>query len=112
MAIAPTGLTVASSAKLGVSAPGAAMKSYYVGSPGNKIGGVDAGCIEALASSGAVSWDPQTKTCYGVQGTRIIIGDTFESIHSGFELVNFNFHCSGTQASVASELQLGGPVLS
>lgn len=104
-------LTVSTTVKLGVSAPGAFMKSYYAGTPGNKTGPIDQGCIEALAAEGAVSWDPTAKTCFGVQGKRIVIGDTFESIHSGFELVNYNFHCSGTQPSVSNSMQLNGPVL-
>ena len=104
-------LIVSTTTQLGVPAPGAFMKSYYAGSPGNKVGPVDQGCIEALAAGGAVSWDPQSKMCFGVQGKRIVIGDTFESIHSGFELVNYNFHCSGTQPSVSNSMQLNGPVL-
>lgn len=103
--------TCGPSSSLGGTAPKTGIKSYYTGTPGNKGGGVASGCAEAMAAGGAVSYNPEDKTCYGVQGKRIIIGDTAESIQAGFEMVNFNFHTSGTQARTATSTQLSGPVM-
>lgn len=86
--------------------------NYYKGSPGKGTLEVGVGCSEqrAMEAGGAVTYVGADQLCQKVQGIRIIIGDTAESIHSGFELVNMNFHTMGTQSSFASNLNLGAPI--
>lgn len=86
---------------------------YYAGTPGTSYLPPGQGCPEsaAMEAGGAVTYVKADKHCQLVQGIRITIGDTAESIHSGFELVNLNFHCNGTQASVSSNMNLRGPML-
>ena len=88
-----------------------AMISYYTGSPGSSYLPLGTTCPESQAAGGAVAYVAADMKCQGVQGLRIVIGDTFDSIHSGFEMCNFNFHCNGTQVSVASAMSLPGPVV-
>ena len=85
---------------------------YYAGSPGSSPLPPGTACPEgvALAAGKAVVHVAADKYCKGVQGIRIVIGDTAESIHSGFEMVNLNFGCNGTQPSVSNSFQLGGPI--
>lgn len=99
-------------------APGAVLASsyhiqYYAGTPGTVVYDVGKACTEAVAMSAgrAVTHVGVEKLCEGIQGIRIVIGDTFESIHSGFELVNLNFGNNGTQSSVANQYLLKGPVV-
>lgn len=86
--------------------------NYYRGQPGGMTLPVGGGCTEsrAMEAGGAVTLVISDYACEKVQGIRIIIGDTAESIHSGFEMVNMNFHTSGTQTTVATNLNLSGPV--
>lgn len=107
-------VTISSNTKLGPKAAFVAkLISYYKGSPGSVALPVGGGCPEskAIAAGGAVTLVVADWACEKVQGIRIIIGDTAESIHSGFELVNMNFHTYGTQTSVASNLNLSAPVV-
>ena len=89
-----------------------ALINYYKGSPGKMVEEIGAGCTEqkAIEGGGLVTYVAADKKCQLTQGIRIIIGDTAESIHSGFEMVNMNFHTMGTQVSVASNINLSGPV--
>lgn len=106
--------SVSSGSSLGAKAQFIArLISYYLGSPGNVSLPVGWGCPEskAIEAKGAVALVVADKACEKVQGIRIIIGDTAESIHSGFELVNMNFHTSGTQVSVANNLNLSAPIM-
>ena len=86
--------------------------NYYAGSPGSAALPPGTACPEgiALAMGKAVTPVFADFACQGLQGIRIVIGDTAESIHSGFELVNLNFGCNGTQPSVANSFRLGAPI--
>ena len=84
--------------------------NYYPNSPGTVPFEIGSGCPESKAAGGAVALVVADKLCQQVQGLRIIIGDTYESIHSGFDMVNFNFHTNGQTPRVASTLSLSGPV--
>lgn len=86
-----------------------ALISYYTGSPGNSYLPIGTTCPESQAAGGAVTHVAADKACKGVQGLRIIIGDTFDSVHSGFEMTNFNFHCAGTQPSISATWAMNGP---
>ena len=108
---------MAYSANISKSAPGGAALSvtvaliqYYAGTPGSSYLPIGTTCPESQAAGGAVTHVAADKACKGVQGLRIIIGDTFDSIHSGFEMTNFNFHTNGTQPSVSATWALSGPV--
>lgn len=89
----------------------AAMISYYKGIPGDSYLPLGKTCPESQAGLGAVAYVAADMKCEGVQGLRIVIGDTFDSIHSGFEMTNYNFHCNGTQMSVAANFALNGPTV-
>lgn len=65
----------------------------------------------ALAAGRAVTHVAADKSCKGVQGITINIGDTWNSIHSGFSMVNVNFGCNGEQGCCASFASLEGPVV-
>ena len=108
---APMGVTSSTTGGEAASFTGQ-LKQYYAGSPGTSTLPVGAGCTEqrALEAGGAVTMVAADKHCQLVQGIRIIIGDTAESIQSGFEMVNVNFHTSGTQVSIASNFNLSAPV--
>lgn len=113
MAVSPSyGSTISSSAP-GTSAftVTTALISYYAGSPGSSYLPIGTTCPESQAAGGAVAYVGSDKKCQGVQGLRIIIGDTMDSIHSGFEMCNFNFHCNGTQGSVSVSYAMNGPML-
>jgi hypothetical protein len=84
---------------------------YYAGSPGSSYLPVGTTCPESQAAGGAVAYVGSDKKCQGVQGLRITIGDTMDSIHSGFEMTNFNFHCNGTQSSISASWALNGPIV-
>jgi hypothetical protein len=88
------------------------MINYYAGSPGSSPLPPGTACPEgiAMAAGRAVTYVKTDGFCQGVQGIRIVIGDTAESIHSGFEMVNLNFGCNGTQPSCSNCFQLGGPL--
>ena len=105
-------VSISASDQGGESLNNTAYINYYAGSPGSSPLPPGTACPEgvALAAGKAVVHVAADKFCKGVQGIRIVIGDTAESIHSGFEMVNVNFGCNGTQASVASSFNLGGPV--
>jgi hypothetical protein len=62
-----------------------------------------------VAAGNAVATNTPAKLCEHIQGIRIIIGDTFESIMGGFEMVNMNFSTNGTQGCAASNLTLTAP---
>lgn len=85
---------------------------YYAGSPGSSPLPPGEACPEgiAMAAGRAVTHVAADRFCKGIQGIRIVIGDTAESIHSGFEMVNVNFGCNGTQPSCSNCFQLAGPV--
>lgn len=85
---------------------------YYTGTPGSIALPVGGGCPEsrAIEAGGAVTLVVSDFACQKVQGIRIKIGDTAESIHSGFEMVNMNFHTSGTSAVVANNFNMGAPI--
>lgn len=87
------------------------MIQYYAGTPGSSYLPIGLTCPESQAAGGAVTYVAADLKCQGVQGLRIIIGDTFDSIHSGFEMCNFNFHCNGTQPSMSVSLSLPGPMV-
>lgn len=88
------------------------MIQYYAGVPGSAPLPPGTACPEgvAMAAGRAVTPVFADKYCQGLQGIRIVIGDTAESVHSGFEMVNMNFGCNGTQCSCATCFQLEGPV--
>ena len=96
-------------AKNGAGSVGA---KYHAGNPGSKMWGEGAECSEAMAYAAghAVATNTPTKMCEHIQGMRIIIGDTVESIQGGFEMVNMNFATSGTQPAVSNNFNLNGPV--
>lgn len=84
--------------------------NYHPNSPGNADLPIGTLCPEYKAAGGAVTYVGADKKCQGVQGLRITIGDTAESIQGGFDMVNFNFHCNGSQPRVASVFNLEGPI--
>lgn len=84
--------------------------NYHPNSPGNSPLPIGAGCPESKAAGGAVTHVGADKMCKPVQGLKIIIGDTADSIQAGFDMCNFNFHCNGQQPRVASIFNLPGPV--
>lgn len=84
--------------------------NYHPNSPGSSPLPIGVGCPESKAAGGAVTHVAADKSCKPVQGLRIIIGDTAESIQGGFDMCNFNFHCNGTQPRVASLISLPGPI--
>lgn len=88
------------------------LKQYYTGSAGSDVYVISPGCTEqkAMEAGSAVTSVDIEQMCQRVQGIRIIIGDTAESIQAGFEMVNKNFSTSGTQVAVANNLNLSGPV--
>ena len=88
------------------------LNQYYKGSPGSDVYEISVGCSEAKAmeAGSAVTSVDIEKKCEMVQGIRIIIGDTAESIQGGFEMVNKNFSTSGTQVAMASNFNLNAPV--
>lgn len=96
-------------AKTGVGSVGA---KYHAGNPGSKVWTEGAECSEAMAykAGHAVATNTPAELCEHIQGMRIIIGDTVESIQGGFEMVNMNFATNGTQPSVSSNFNLTGPV--
>ena len=91
-----------------------ALNQYYKGDPGSDVYDISSGCSEgkAMEAGSAVTSVDIEKRCERVQGIRIIIGDTAESIQAGFEMVNKNFSTSGTQVAMASNFNLAGPVAS
>jgi hypothetical protein len=48
--------------------------------------------------------------CLPVSGKEIKITDSQHSVMEGFEITNFNFHCSGVKPAVPTRQQLPGPV--
>ena len=89
-----------------------ALIQYYAGTPGSTYLPPGLACPEfaAMEAGGAVTYVKSDKHCQLVQGIRITIGDLSESVHSGFELVNLNFHCNGTQPSVSNNMSLKGAI--
>lgn len=90
------------------SGSGSAGSKYHIGSPGSQMWGPGAECSEAMAyaSGHAVATNTPAKLCEHIQGMRIIIGSTVESIQGGFEMVNMNFATSGTQPTVSTNFNL------
>lgn len=116
MAVPPTSAatTISSSMQGGQAAPQVVQGPKYAqGSPGKSYLPPGTACPEsvAMAAGKAVTHVASDKMCKGIQGITIIIGDTFNSIDSGFSMVNVNFGCKGGQLCVASNLSLSGPVL-
>lgn len=106
--------TITSSMPGGEAAPQAVSGPKYMqGSPGKSYLPPGTACPEsvAMAAGKAVTHVGSDKMCKGIQGITIIIGDTFNSIDSGFSMVNVNFGCKGGQLCVANQIQLNGPVL-
>ena len=95
--------------KGGVSSIGA---KYHSGNPGSIMWGEGAECSEAMAYAAghAVATNTPAHLCEHIQGMKIIIGDTVESIQGGFEMVNMNFATSGTQPAVSNNFNLNGPI--
>ena len=89
------------------------LKEYYSGSPGSETFDVGSGCTEqrAMEAGSAVTAVGADKKCRRVQGIRIIIGDTAESVDSGFQLVNKNLSTSGTQVAMSSNFNLNAPAV-
>ena len=52
---------------------------------------------------------PPIPRCWQATGVKVDIGDTFMSIQSGFEMVNFNFHTNGSSPAVPSLSALTAP---
>jgi hypothetical protein len=48
--------------------------------------------------------------CVAVSGKHIKIEDVEHSMMEGFEITNFNFHCSGSQPAMPTTDFLQGPV--
>lgn len=89
------------------------LKQYYKGSPNSGTLDVGTGCSEqrAMEAGGLVAYVEADKLCQKVQGIRIIIGDTAEGLHSGFEQINMMHYTNGTQVSVSSNLNINAPVI-
>ena len=89
------------------------LKQYYKGSPGSSTLDVGSGCTEqkAMEAGSAVTLVQADLKCQRVQGIRVIIGDTAETIQSATELFNKNFSTFGTQVAIASNLNLNSPVV-
>lgn len=117
MAVAPTSAaaTISSSMQGGAAAPQFTQgPKDPQGSPGKSYLPPGTACPEsvAMAAGKAVTHVAADKMCKGIQGITIVIGDMFNSVDSGFSMVNVNFGCKGGQLCCASNLQLPGPVLS
>lgn len=82
------------------------MGKYFSGSgsAGAPKGGP--GCGDQ--SSGHVN-DIIGKGCWKVSGQPVIIGDTYMSVHAGFECCNFNFRTDTTSSPVPMLAALPGP---
>lgn len=113
MAVAPIsvtpGMAGTAAAKNGTFSVGS---KYHIGNPGSELWGPGSECSEAMAYSqgNAVATNTPAKLCEHIQGMRIIIGNTVESIQGGFEMVNMNFSTNGTQPAVSSNFNLTGPI--
>ena len=117
MAVPPTSATATISSSMQGGAPAPVFVSgpkYQQGSPGSSYLPPGTACPEsvALAAGKAVTHVGADKMCKGIQGITIVIGDTYNSIDSGFSMVNLNFGCRGGQLCVATNFNLSGPVLS
>lgn len=86
---------------------------YYAGHGGDKMWGEGAECNEAMAYAAghAVATNTPAQLCEHIQGMKIIIGDTFESLQGAIEQVNMNFATNGTQPVLANNLVLNAPVV-
>ena len=116
MAVAPTSAatTITSSMAGGAAAPQFVYGPKYAqGMPGSSYLPPGAACPEsvAMAAGKAVTHVGADMACKGIQGITIVIGDTFNSIDSGFSMVNVNFGCRGGQLCVANNFSLPGPVV-
>lgn len=69
-------------------------------------------CLEAraVAAGRAVTKVGADKTCQGVQGITLVIGDTYHGIHSGFSWINMELGCNGEQGCCANIFSLSGPI--
>lgn len=70
-------------------------------------------CLEsrAVAAGRAVTNVGSDKTCQGVQGITLVIGDTYHSVHSGFSWINMELGCNGEQGCCANIFSLNGPMV-
>lgn len=86
---------------------------YEQGQPGNSYLPPGTACPESVAMTAgkAVTHVAADLSCKGIQGITIVIGDTFNSINSGFSMVNLNFGCAGDQNCIASNIAFNAPVL-
>jgi len=99
----------------------------YIGtSEPTGVGGISMPCSIAMseACQGATAHDPPSYApppkgivptgshCWCIAGMTVIIDDTWESIMSGFEITNFNFHIPGTIRAEPNQFNLPGPMLS
>jgi hypothetical protein len=66
-------------------------------------------CDELAQKYGALAYVPDVGCC-PVSGKEIKIEDLEHSVMEGFEITNFNFHCSGAQPALPSTEFLPGPV--
>jgi hypothetical protein len=104
--------------------------------PGGVFSNNSGVCSTAAAGSGAVAFDGPTtvegvvshvyrnygipqggvpvdtfqKMCWKVSGRAVIINDKEFSVQAGFEMVNFNFHTSGTQPALSTYTNIVGTV--
>ena len=65
-----------------------------------------------MTAGKAVAYVGADYHCEGIQGITIVIGDTFNSVNSGFSMVNLNLGCKGDQNCIASNIVFNAPVLS
>lgn len=78
----------------------------YLGS--NEIASATIGPLGCAGLPGMYANDVVGKGCWAVSGEKVPIGDTYASIHAGFEIINFNFRVDGTSPSVPTQNSLPG----
>jgi len=83
------------------------MGKYYTNSPGDKNNVGPFGCTQ-VSGTGAHAYDQIGDGCWGVTGVRVVIADTTNSIHQGFERTNWNFSVDGSQPAVPNNFGLPG----
>ena len=67
----------------------------------------EAECTAMAQTFGALAY--VGGACVTVSGKEIKIEDIQHSAMEGFEITNYNFHCSGTKPAVQKQEQLPGP---
>jgi hypothetical protein len=67
----------------------------------------EAECTEMAQVYGALAY--VGGACVVVSGKEVKIEDLQHSVMEGFEITNFNFHCSGVKPAVQTQEQLPGP---